>query len=449
MKIKTFNEAKLYLRGFQKSQKEQKKLNGKLNRTLALANLAGNPQEKMKVIHIAGTSGKGSTCTILSRILADQRLKIGLSLSPHIYDIRERCQVNNDLISETTFCKYLNEFKPFIEKISDSKYGKPSYFEIMIVLAYYIFYKENVDYAAMETGLGGRLDATNIVKNRKKVVVITRIGKDHMDLLGNTLSKIAKEKSAIIQPFNPVFTIFQNPKVLKVIASQAQEKHSGIFILKKTINYSNPIFSKNAMRFDFNFQDTLIKNINLSLLGDYQAENSTLAIAVSYFLKSRDGFSLDAQKLKKTLTNIKIPARFDRITYLGKQIIIDGAHNEQKMSAFIKSLKKIHPNTKFDFLIAFKKGKNYSSMLKYIIPIARKITITGFAMGKQTDIFGPEETENILHSIERKYKYRNVRIEKDFTKAVEIAVCGADKRLIITGSIYLASDFYQLISPMT
>lgn len=199
-----------------------------LKRTQYFLKLIGNPQNKIKVIHIAGTSGKGSTATLISQMLASQDFKVGLHLSPHVIDIRERFQINNKLPDEKKVVKYFNQILPAIEQMEVSSYGTPTYFEIIVALSFYMFLNEGLNYAVMETGFGGLYDATNCVSNKNKVVILTKIGLDHMRILGKNISEIAFQKASIIHSHNYVISIQQYPSAQKVIKRIANKNNAYI-----------------------------------------------------------------------------------------------------------------------------------------------------------------------------------------------------------------------------
>jgi dihydrofolate synthase/folylpolyglutamate synthase len=290
-----------------------------LKRTKYLLSLLDSPQEKIKVVHIAGTSGKGSTAFYLSKLLHSHGKKVGLHLSPHLVDIRERFQINNNLISEQTFCEYLNELQPALQKIEHSSFGKPTYFEVTVALAYYTFWKEQVDYAVIETGLGGLYDGTNVVDNPSKVAVITRIGHDHMEVLGKTLAKIAFQKAGIIHPGNAVITIKQHKNALSVIQKRAKAMQSKLIIAHH------------------------LSGVQLQTTALYQLENASLSFATLAFLSKRDGFAISKENVRTVLEKSQFSGRMETITYKKRKVVLDGAHNPQKMSAFLKSLKKQFP----------------------------------------------------------------------------------------------------------
>ena len=250
-RLKNFKEAEKYLYSTIPSS-YTKKFPGSvgLSRTKKLLESLGNPQEKVNVIHIAGTSGKGSTATMISFILKEKGYKVGLTLSPHVVDIRERVQINNKFLTKEKFTSYLNEIVPFIKKINKQKKGEITYFEVLQVMAYYIFNKEKVDYAVIETGMGGTYDATNTVSNTDKICVITRIGLDHTNILGTNLTDIAKQKAGIIQKGNEVFALKQTKNINNVFRKRAKKVGAKLILVETN------------------------KNIKTSLKGEYQKENT-------------------------------------------------------------------------------------------------------------------------------------------------------------------------------
>ena len=232
--IATFDQAQDYLFAhIPKSTGRKFPGEAGLERMRTLAEVLGNPQEKYQVIHIAGTSGKGSTAAMISTMLTSHGFKIGLQVSPHLLDIRERVQINNELLSKEKFVTYLNEIAPHVEKVSRGDCGQVTYFEILVALAYYAFWKEEVVYAVMETGMGGLYDGTNIIQNPEKLAVITRIGHDHTSILGKTLPEITQQKAGIIHQGNMVITVDQPESMLNVIKKAVEKQHSLLKIIRK------------------------------------------------------------------------------------------------------------------------------------------------------------------------------------------------------------------------
>src|SRR3989338_6614462 len=199
MLIRTFKQAEQFLALHIPNNFQQRFPGGLgLKRAKYFLHLLGRPQEKLKIIHVAGTSGKGSTCYLISSLLASQGFKVGLHQSPHLTDVTERFQINNQIISKEELVNYLNKIIPMVNLVGKTFHGSLTYFEILIGLAYLIFYEKKIDYAVMETGLGGWFDATNVVERSDKLAILTKIGLDHINILGKTIEEIALQKAMII-----------------------------------------------------------------------------------------------------------------------------------------------------------------------------------------------------------------------------------------------------------
>ncbi|MEK7597809.1 MAG: Mur ligase family protein [Patescibacteria group bacterium] len=414
-----------------------------LKRAKYFLHLLGDPQEKIKVIHVAGTSGKGSTCYLISSLLESQGFKVGLHQSPHLINVTERFQIGNVNIAKKEFVYYLNKIIPIIDRTDGacSVSTKLTYFEILVGLAFYIFAKKGVDYAVMETGLGGKYDGTNVVSRSDKLAVLTKIGLDHTNILGKTIEEIAFQKAMIINEKSQMISIYQDIEAEKVIREVAEKKKAKIaFVGRDVINH---VFTK-----------------NMGLAGEYQKENASLALEVVNFLSKRDGFIIDQNKIKKVFEKAKFPGRFDirKIPLAqaskSKTIIFDGAHNPQKMEAFINSLIKKYPNKKFNFLLAFKKGKDYQKMLKIIIlkTAVHKIIITSFLTDNQDMINVSEEPEEIGEELKQiqsdEIRFNQIKLETiiipDLKKAWE-TILKEKELIVVTGSLYLVGEIYRLI----
>lgn len=418
-----------------------------LERTKYLLQLIGEPQNIPKIIHVAGTSGKGSTAYYISTVLRRLGFNVGLSVSPHLLDIRERFQINNKLLRPQEFYKYLNEISPIIEGLAKTKFGKPTYFEITTVLAYYIFCKKSVDYAVIETGLGGLLDATNVIERSNKLAVITKIGHDHTNILGKTLKEIAFQKAGIIGWNNVVVSLKkQNPQALRIIKKISFIKKAKLHLIGE-----GEIKNKSLIpvpKFDFKYSKKTIKNIQLRMLGSFQIQNCSLALTVMILLSQRDGFKVNTIKIKNALKHAFFPGRMQKLKINNKTVIIDGAHNPQKMAMFIKNLTFYFPKKKFTFILAFKKDKDYKNILRYIIPFAQKIIVTSFF--NQTKSQGVTNIAESPHTIARILNYLNFKdycVCESSEKALKMLL--KDKKTIgvITGSLYLLSEIYPKLKP--
>ncbi len=413
-----------------------------LKRTKHLLKLIGAPQNVSKVIHVAGTSGKGSTAYYISTILRCLGFKVGLCVSPHLLDIRERFQINNKLIKQQEFCAYLNEISSIIEGLVKTKFGKPTYFEITTALAYYIFCKKGVDYAVIETGLGGLLDATNVVERSNKLAVITKIGHDHTSILGTTLKEIAYQKAGIIKLHNIVVSLKnQYPKALRIIKKISSIKKAKLHLIGVGEIKNRSLIP--VPKFDFKYSKKTIKNIQLRMLGSFQIQNCSVALTVMMLLSQRDGFEVNTIKVKNVLKHAMFPGRMQKLKINNKTVIIDGAHNPQKMAMFIKNLTFYLPQQKFTFMLAFKKGKDYKSILQYIIPIAQKIIVTSFFnQTRSQGVVNIAESPHIIAIILNNVNFRNYCICKNSGKALTMLLQDKKTVGVITGSLYLLSEVY-------
>jgi len=416
-----------------------------LRRQAYLLKLLGDPQNNLKIVHIAGTSGKGSTAHYLSHLLEKSGFKVSLTLSPHLKDIRERIQINNCLISKKNFTNCLNDIVPAIEKMKKSKFGAPSYFEILIAMFFYISYKNKVDYSVVETGLGGTYDGTNTIFRQDKVCIITRIGLDHTEILGETIKEISEQKAGIIQNHNQVMTIFQEKDARLVIEKRTREINGRLIYTKEKINYDNINIQKNKIYFNYSFDKFILKNLELSTNASYQVENCSLALSTFYFLSKRDNFPVGENKIRQCLKNIQFSGRMENIKVKDKTLILDGAHNPQKMKSFINSLCLAYPKEKFAFLIAFREGKDFQTMIKYILPVAEKIVITDYVTTSY-DMIHHSVSPKTIGKYLKKQKFNNYEIVNDKNLAINQLLDYPAKAAVITGSFYLLSTIYPILT---
>ncbi len=437
MKIQNYKQALNYL--YKSIPKGKFRHPGELGlvRQRFILNCLNNPQNSYPVIHLAGTSGKGSTASYLSHLLSNHGLKTGLTVSPHIFDIRERVQINNKLISQKDFVILLNKIIPAIEKTQKSGLGNPTYFEIVVTIFYFAFHYYHVDYAVIETGMGGLMDGTNVIDSKNKIAVITKLGLDHTKLLGNNISKIATQKAGIIKPKNIVLSLWPVKAAKLVLDKAAKDNNSPLSYIKKGINYKNIHLIEKGLIYTYSFQDLVLKKLLLKTIALYQVENSALALSVLKTISNRDNFQVNPKIVKKTLANFKFAGRMDVSKTNTSTIIYDGAHNPQKMSAFIKSLKFSFPDQKFFFIVAFKQKKEAKKMLKEIIPIAKKIILTSFIVTDQ-DMVAISQDQNYLIKILKDLNFDKYQIISNPNLAIKKAT-DESKLVAITGSLYLLS----------
>jgi len=339
-----------------------------LHNTIAICDFLGTPQNKFKTIHIAGTNGKGSTSHMLASILQEAGYKTGLYTSPHLYDFRERIKVNGIMCSKTFVTSFTNKMKPLIEKVS------PSFFEITVGMAFEYFAQENVDIAIIETGLGGRLDSTNVIN--PILSIITNIGMDHMALLGNTLPEIASEKAGIIKAATPVVISEVITETKNIFEQKASSLDAPIYFAQDFIEFKS--FQNNWQTSLFEFNQPLIHlldaplfpksfTVECDLPGKYQYKNLK-GVLVAMQLLATMGWKLNASKVFKGLLhvgkNTGLMGRWECIQ-TNPRIILDVAHNEHGIKALLEQLESLH-YTQLHIVTGMVKDKDVNAVLSLL-----------------------------------------------------------------------------------
>lgn len=328
-----------------------------------------NIQEKLAVIHVAGTNGKGSVCAMLEQILRMSGCRVGRYSSPAVFCEEERYQINGTYINKETYCTILSEIAEACGRLTGRGLPHPTLFEIETALAFLWFYREDCQVVILETGMGGALDATNIIK-KPLLSVITSISMDHMAFLGSTLSEIAAQKAGIIKEGCPVVTARQEPEVYEVLRAVCREKHADL-VLAETGAVQNLRYEDGYLVFDWEE----FSNLKLSLLGAYQPENAVCAIQAIHRLNG-SGFAIGDDTIRAALRNTVWPGRFEVISR-SPLVVIDGAHNEDAAKKLLETLKLGFTNRKIIYIIGVFKDKEHEKMLSVMLPLAEKVyTVT-------------------------------------------------------------------------
>lgn len=304
-----------------------------LERISSILKLIGNPQDGLKFIHVAGTNGKGSVCAMLGSVFTNSGIKTGVFTSPHVFDYTERIKINGFEIEKDVFAELIIK----IVNLADLNQIPLTEFEILTAAAFDYFKQESVEIVLLETGLGGRLDATNVIKENL-CSIITHIDLDHTDRLGDTVEKIAYEKAGIIKPKCPVIINSHNAGY-GAISKVAKEKSAKVFSVDE----------KNTLSVDY-----------LALKGNYQKQNLALVLKALEIA----GFELSKEAVSKGLKDVKHPCRFEYIE--NYHVLIDGAHNPNGAKALRESLDENFPNQKFKFIFGCLNNKNYEKMMEYL-----------------------------------------------------------------------------------
>lgn len=400
-----------------------------MERITALCDALGNPQDKMKYVHVAGTNGKGSTSTMIAEVLKAAGYKTGLFTSPYIIDFRERIQINSEMIPEADFAEIITQIKPIVENL-DSKGIQPTEFEIITAAAFVYFLNNSCDIVVLEVGLGGTLDSTNIIK-QSEVSVICSISMDHTNILGDTLMEIAEHKCGIFKEGGrvvgypqPDFAIerYVKEQAKKMNCSYMHSELGKIRLLREEIDGSTIIYAGCTFK--------------IPLTGKHQIYNFSTAIAAINTLK-QNGWDISMQQMITGISNLKMPARTEIISR-NPLTIIDGGHNAEGVDALCLTLKTHCKGKNIIAVFGMMKDKDYTYCVKNLAPLCARIYTTTPSNPRAL----PAKE---LASAVKPY-CKKVKAVEDCAKAYEKAQkkTGPDDVILVCGSLYLASDIKNL-----
>lgn len=400
-----------------------------------LLELLGNPQDKLNVIHVAGTNGKGSTCSFMTSILKESGYKVGLYTSPFLETFTERIKINGENIPEEDVARIVTLIK---EKIEQGDIY-PTEFEIVTAMAFYYYCEQGVDFVALEVGLGGRYDATNIIKT-SDVSVITSISLDHVGILGDTVAKIAYEKGGIIKENGTAIVYDQSDEAKDVIKDICKEKNAKYIEVKfDDINIKqSDIYSQ---VYDCSIMGKKYEDLEIKLIGDHQVNNSILALSAIDFLKETKGLNITEEDIRKGLINTKWPGRIEKI--MEKPIfIIDGAHNEDGARSLAKAIDKNFNGKKATLLIGMLEDKDIDGVLEILMPYFNKVITTTPDNPRAID------SEKLKDKI-AKY-VDNIVSKPSIEEAVEYTLKNSseDDIVISAGSLYMIGTVRTLVNKM-
>jgi len=434
-----YNEAVLYLENSHRFGSKQGHEN-----FLRLMSLLGNPQDKLQAIHVAGTNGKGSTCSMIYYILEEQGYKVGLFSSPHLKKYNERILVDGEYISDADFARHIGIVKNKVSELFDNEFVFFSFFEIITAAAFNYFFERNVDFVVLEVGLGGRLDSTNIIKN-PLVSVISSISIDHTEYLGNTISQIAKEKGGIIKKNSFTVLYSQSKEVYNIIKGICMEKNSRLFYAE---DYGIEILKHDLTGTIFNVKNSFFSydKIYVKLYGDYQVFNVCNTLMAIEALRERNVVISDDAVfggLKKT----KIRGRME-VIMREPLFILEGAHNVEGvdyLNGFLKNLKnsnKKNSNKKIIMLIGILKDKNCEEMITKLSEFCDIVIFT------EPNSKRAMKSENLFEMSFLDDK--QVFVEKDFRKAVNLAlkISSMNDCIVCAGSLYLVGNVLEYCDKM-
>lgn len=391
----------------------------------------GHPERKVKIIHVAGTNGKGSTVEMLTNILVKNGYRVGKYMSPHLIDYNERISVNQKQIRDEEMVQIIEEIKEKIEEYNQTREEKVTLFELLTIMAFVYFAKQNCDFAVIETGLGGLYDSTNIVE--PMVSIITSIGYDHMAILGNTLEEIAVQKAGIIKQNSNTIMVEQRESVQKIIEETCREKNNKLVTVKKE-KIENKRYEGEFSVFDYQGY----KDIKLNLKGEKQFENASICLETVEILK-KEGCKISEQAIKEGLKSVIHKARFETLQENPK-IIYDGGHNEEAIFNFRNTVSRYYAEKEKIYIISILKTKDYKAVLKQLLKDETASFI--FTSGNDETRYVPSEE---LYHTARQISNQVNAYQRSLKDAVLYAQSQKEKVVFIVGSFYIYEDVMKLV----
>ena len=420
-----------------------------LDRINYLLSILGEPQHAYDVIHVAGTNGKTSTSRMIESLLSSAGLNVGLTTSPHLHDVRERIRVYGASIEFEKFIEAYDDIAPFLE-MTDVEFKddvRLSYFETLTAMSFSAFAEAPVDVAVVEVGLGGRWDATNVVN--PKVCVITPIGLDHQDYLGDTIEEIAGEKAGIIKPGAIVVCGQQQPAAMEVIQRKAEEVGAALLIQDRDFGVSERSLAIGGQLVSIRGIGGYYDEIVLPLHGEHQAHNAALALAAveAFFGAGIDGRALDSEVVREGFGKATSPARLE-VVRRGPTVIVDAAHNPHGAHALVQAIDDEFSFTKIVFVLAMFADKDSLGFISEIEPLADHVVVTQAVSPRALNV--DELYAQAVTILEEEILEKAIDLPSALERAIEIAdetTATSDESvgIVVTGSVVTAAQARALL----
>lgn len=419
-----------------------------LKRMEKLMELLNHPERRLKFIHVAGTNGKGSVCAYLSEVLKQAGYDVGTFTSPYIEKYTDRIRVNGDNISDEDLVRVVNKIKPLVEQVAASELGQPTMFEVSTALAIeYFAHVAYPDFVVWETGLGGRLDSTNIVT--PIVTAITNVGHDHMEILGDTLEKVAAEKAGIIKAGVPVVSAVDQPEAIAVLEQTAKSKQSTLYLSGRHFRYEAVAERENDQVFHFFGPFRGIPKVGISMNGRHQLQNASVALMTLEVLRQYYALIIEDDVLISAMKATKWAGRLEMISH-SPRILIDGAHNPEGGAALAQALRDTYSYKNLHFVMGMLSTKNHSGYLRHILPLVDTLILTEPDWHKKEDAAKLAElARTLLTEIGRTGV--DVIVEPNWKAALELVKgkTAQDDLAVVSGTLYLIGDVRSWIVHQT
>ncbi len=408
-----------------------------LERVRTLLAHVGSPEKRLKAIHVAGTKGKGSTSKMISSILTAAGYKVGLYTSPHLLRVNERISIAEHTITNRELAAAVLALRPGVDAVrKNPALGEVTYFELLTAAAFHYFAGKKVDYTVLETGLGGRYDATNICS--PVLAVITPISYDHTDILGKTLPKIALEKAMIIKPGIRTILSLQPRLARKVFQERAREVKAKLFQVEDCYHWHLVSIKPGEMVFDLFGKRNLIM-LKTRMIGPRQMINAACAVLAADLLDTQAG-KISQDAIREGLENANLAARFQQIEFKGRQVILDGAHNRESAKALMETLDLVYPGRRLNLIAGLSQDKDLPGFFSELKARAKKIVIS------QAQVQRAAPREMFEHALED--FSGEIIFSPDSGKALEETLWRGEKDdlIVVTGSFYLVGEALSWLS---
>lgn len=398
-----------------------------------------HPERRLKFIHVAGTNGKGSTCAYLSKVLMMSGYDVGTFTSPYIEKFTNRIKYNDTDIPEEEVLRLCNELKPLADELAETDLGTPTKFEVCTALAIVYFARVTYpDYVVLETGLGGRLDSTNVVV--PVLSVITNIGHDHMDVLGDTIEAVTAEKAGIIKAGVPVVSAAEQPEAIAVLKQVCSDKKSTLYLLGRQFDFRPVTSELDRQVFDFAGPFRKIPGLTVSLNGRHQMKNAAVAVMALEVLRQYYALIVEDDILAEALQAAKWPGRLEMISDRPR-ILLDGAHNPEGAETLAQALQQLYRPSRLHLLLGMLANKDHRGYLRHLVPLADSIIVT------QPDFRNPMPADRLAELVREQLaehgREAETIVEPDWKRALELLqqrVGGPDELGVVSGTLYMISD---------
>ncbi|CAM3935858.1 bifunctional folylpolyglutamate synthase/dihydrofolate synthase [Lederbergia lenta] len=404
-----------------------------LNRMKWMLEKLDHPQKKIKAVHVGGTNGKGSTVAYCRSILVEAGYEVGTFTSPYIEQFNERISLNGRPISDDEITSLVNTIKPLADELEETELGSPTEFEIITAMAIYYFGVMNpVDITVFEVGLGGRYDSTNVIE--PILTVITNVGMDHTQILGNSLEEIAYEKAGIIKQSTPIFTAVKDDRAFKVIQKEAKEKEAQLLQLGHDFVVKDILSTEYSERFAYKSVTETIENLEIRLLGHHQIENAAGAVAALLWLHGQGTIRLNKEVIRAGLVKANWPGRLE-VLQKEPTIMVDGAHNPEGLRALTAALENRFFGKKLKVVFAALKDKDLTEMCTILNDMNAELYVTEFDFPRAAtaeEFKKMTGNQTIITHSDWKILINNLKNTMQYNEV-----------LVVTGSLY----FISLVRP--